>query len=60
MSNCPLCEIDFPTDDIVILQEHFVTAHTVDTGTTKILVNLLQRIEGLEFRLEPGRDLLLN
>jgi hypothetical protein len=30
LSNCPLCEIDFPTDDIVILQEHFVTAHSVD------------------------------
>ena len=60
MSNCPLCEIDFPTDDIVVLQEHFVTAHSVDTGTAKMLVNLLQRIERLESRLGPDRDPLLN
>ena len=45
MSICPLCEIDFSTDEIVVLQEHYVTAHSVDTGTAKILVNLLQRIE---------------
>ncbi len=51
MSNCPLCELDLSTDDIVVLQEHFVTAHSVDTGTAKILINLLQRIERLESRL---------
>jgi hypothetical protein len=60
MSNCPLCEIDFSTDDIVVLQEHFVTAHSVDTGTARILVNLLQRIERLESRLGPDRDPILN
>jgi BMFP domain-containing protein YqiC len=60
MSNCPLCEIDFSTDDIVVLQEHFVTAHSVDTGTAKMLVNLLQRIERLESRLGPDRDPILN
>jgi BMFP domain-containing protein YqiC len=60
MSNCPLCEIDFSTDDIVVLQEHFVTAHSVDTGTAKMLVNLLQRIERLESRLGSDRDLMLN
>jgi hypothetical protein len=60
MSNCPLCEIDFSTDDIVVLQEHFVTAHSVDTGTARILVNLLQRIERLESRLGPDRDTILN
>ena len=60
MSNCPLCEIDFPTDDFVVLQEHFVTAHSVDTGTARILVNLLQRIERLESRLGPDRDPILN
>jgi hypothetical protein len=60
MSNCPLCEIDFSTDDIVVLQEHFVTAHSVDTGTARILVNLLQRIERLESRLGSDRDLMLN
>ena len=48
MSNCPLCEIDFSTDAESVLQEHFVTAHSVDTGTARILVNLLQRIERLE------------
>ena len=53
MSNCPLCEIDFSTDDFVVLQEHFVTAHSVDTGTAKILTNL-------ESRLGPDRDPLLN
>ena len=38
MSNCPLCEIDFPTDDFVVLQEHFVTAHSVDSvGNNKNL-----------------------
>jgi hypothetical protein len=42
MSNCPLCEVDFSTDDIIVLREHFVTAHSVDTGTAKILINLLQ------------------
>ena len=60
MSNCPLCEIDFSTDDFVVLQEHFVTAHSVDTGTAKMLVKLLQRIERLESRLGPDRDPLLN
>jgi hypothetical protein len=60
MSNCPLCEIDFSTDDIVVLQEHFVTAHSVDTGTARILVNLLQRIERLESKLGSDRDLMLN
>ena len=60
MSKCPLCEIDFSTDDIVVLQEHFVTAHSVDTGTARILVNLLQRIERLESRLGPDRDPILN
>ena len=60
MSNCPLCEIDFSTDDIVVLQEHFVTAHSVDTGTARILVNLLQRIERLESRLGRDRDPILN
>ena len=60
MSNCPLCEIDFSTDDRVVLQEHFVTAHSVDTGTARILVNLLQRIERLESRLGPDRDPILN
>lgn len=60
MSNCPLCEIDISTDDIVVLQEHFVTAHSVDTGTARILVNLLQRIERLESRLGPDRDPILN
>jgi hypothetical protein len=60
MSNSPLCEIDFSTDDIVVLQEHFVTAHSVDTGTAKILVKLLHRIERLESRLGPDRDPLLN
>jgi hypothetical protein len=60
MSNCPLCEIDFSTDDIVVLQEHFVTAHSVDTGTARILVNLLHRIERLESRLGPDRDPILN
>jgi hypothetical protein len=60
MSNCPLCEIDFSTDDFVVLQEHFVTAHSVDTGTARILVNLLQRIERLESRLGSDRDLMLN
>ena len=60
MSNCPLCEIDFSTDDIVVLQEHFVTAHSVDTGTARILVNLLQRIERLESRLGWDRDPILN
>jgi hypothetical protein len=48
------------TDDIIVLQEHFVTAHSVDTGTARILVNLLQRIERLESRLGPDRDPLLN
>ena len=60
MSNCHLCEMDLSTDDIVVLQEHFVTAHSVDTGTAKILINLLQRIERLESRLGPDRDPLLN
>jgi hypothetical protein len=60
MSNCPLCEIDFSTDDIVVLQEHFGTAHSVDTGTARILVNLLHRIERLESRLGPDRDPILN
>ena len=60
MSICPLYEIDFSTDEIVVLQEHYVTAHSVDTGTAKILVNLLQRIERLESRLGPDRDPLLN
>ena len=60
MSNCPLCEIDFSTDDFVVLQEHFVTAHSVDTGTAKMLVKLLQRIERLESRLGPDRDPILN
>jgi hypothetical protein len=60
MSNCPLCELDLSTDDIIVLQEHFVTAHSVDTGTARILVNLLQRIERLESRLGPDRDPLLN
>ena len=60
MSICPLCEIDFSTDEIVVLQEHYVTAHSVDMGTAKILVNLLQRIERLESRLGPDRDPLLN
>ena len=60
MSNCPLCEIDFSTDDRAVLQEHFVTAHSVDTGTARILVNLLQRIERLESRLGPDRDPILN
>ena len=60
MSTCPLCEIDFSTDDFVVLQEHFVTAHSVDTGPAKMLVNLLQRIERLESRLGPDRDPLLN
>jgi hypothetical protein len=60
MSNCQLCEIDFSTDDIVVLQEHFVPAHSVDAGTAKILVNLPQRIERLESRSEPNRDPLLN
>jgi hypothetical protein len=60
LDNCPLCEIDFSTDDIAVLQEHFVAAHSLDTGTAKILVNLLQRIERLESRLEPDRDPLLN
>lgn len=59
MSNCPLYEID-STDDIFVLQEHFVTAHSVDTGTAKILVNLLQRIERLESRLGQDRDPSLN
>jgi hypothetical protein len=48
------------TDDIVVLQEHFVTAHSVDTGTAKILINLLQRIERLESRLGPDRETLVN
>ena len=60
MSNCPLCELDLSTDDIIVLQEHFVTAHSVDTGTAKILINLLQRIERLESRLGPDRDTLVN
>jgi hypothetical protein len=60
LDNCPLCEIDFSTDDIAVLQEHFVIAHSLDTRTAKILVNLLQRIERLESRLEPDRDPLLN
>jgi hypothetical protein len=60
MSNCPLCEMDFSTDDIVVLQGHFVTAHSVDTGTAKILINLLQRIERLESRLGPDRETLVN
>jgi hypothetical protein len=60
MSNCPLCELGLMTDDIIVLQEHFVTAHSVDTGTARILVNLLQRIERLESRLGPDRDPLLN
>ena len=60
MSNCPLCEIDFSTDEIVVLQEYYVTAHGVDTGTARILVNLLQRIERLESRLGPDRDPILN
>jgi hypothetical protein len=59
MSNCPLCEID-STDNIVVLQGHFVTAHSVDTGTAKILINHLQRIERLDSRLGPDRDPLLN
>ena len=60
MSNCPLCELDLLTDDTSVLQEHFVTAHSVDTGTAKILINLLQRIERLESRLGPDRDTLVN
>jgi hypothetical protein len=60
MSNCPLCELDLSTDDNIVLQEHFVTAHSVDTGTAKILINLLQRIERLESRLGPDRDTLAN
>jgi hypothetical protein len=60
MSNCPLCELGLMTDDIIVLQEHFVTVHSVDTGTAKILINLLQRIERLESRLGPDRDPLLN
>jgi hypothetical protein len=60
MSNCHLCEMDLSTDDIVVLQEHFVTAHSVDTGTAKILINLLQRIERLESRLGPDRETLVN
>ena len=51
MSNCTLSEIDFSTDDIVVPQEHFVTALSIDTETAKILVNILQRIERLESRL---------
>jgi hypothetical protein len=60
MSNCPLCELDLSTDDNIVLQEHYVTAHSVDTGTAKILINLLQRIERLESRLGPDRDTLAN
>jgi hypothetical protein len=60
MSNCHLCEMDLSTDDIVVLQEHFVTVHSVDTGTAKILINLLQRIERLESRLGPDRETLVN
>ena len=52
--------MDLSTDDIVVFQEHFVTAHSVDTGTAKILINLLQRIEGLESRLGPDRETLVN
>jgi hypothetical protein len=51
MGNCPLCEIDFSTGEIVVLQEYYITAHSVDTGPEKILVNLPQRIEMLESRL---------
>jgi hypothetical protein len=60
MSNCHLCEMDLSTDDVFVFQEHFVTAHSVDTGTAKILINLLQRIERLESRLGPDRETLVN
>ena len=60
MGNCPLCEIDFSTGEIVVLQEYYITAHSVDTGPEKILVNLPQRIEMLESRLGQDIDPLLN
>jgi hypothetical protein len=40
MSNYPLCKLGLSTDDIIVLQENFVTAHSVDMGTAKILINL--------------------
>jgi hypothetical protein len=42
IGNYPLCEIDFLTDNIIIFQEQFVS---VDTATTKVLINIPQRIE---------------
>ena len=42
ISNYPLCEIDFLTDNIIIFQEYF---GSVDTATTKVQINIPQRIE---------------
>ena len=42
ISNYPLCEIDFLTDNTIIFQEHF---GSVGTAKTKVLINIPQRIE---------------